>query len=117
PSLRPRWWLDARRAQYTFHCSLRVLLFVGDDACAHNLLLKGRPFIMRFQHLSEFDGSFSFSSYRPQLRVLRLVFFQDGNVGMGVFPERGKLGWPSLLRQPHLAHQLSKPGVGTQRVE
>src|SRR5216684_4895454 len=52
PSPRPRWLLDARRAQYTFHCSLRVLLFVGDDACAHNLLLRGRPFIMRLQQLS-----------------------------------------------------------------
>lgn len=25
--------------------------FVGNDACAHNLLLKGRPLIMRFQQL------------------------------------------------------------------
>jgi hypothetical protein len=31
--------LDARRAQYTFDCSQGVLLFVGDDASAHNLLL------------------------------------------------------------------------------
>ena len=25
--------------------------FVGNDACAHNLLLKGRPLIMRLRHL------------------------------------------------------------------
>jgi len=25
--------------------------FVGNDACAHNLLLKGRPLIMRLQQL------------------------------------------------------------------
>ena len=29
-----------------------VLLFVGDDACAHNLFLQGRPFIMRLRQLS-----------------------------------------------------------------
>src|SRR5437870_13761047 len=39
--------LDGHRAQCTFHCSLRVLLSVGHDANDHNLLLKGRPFIMR----------------------------------------------------------------------
>jgi hypothetical protein len=27
----------------------RVLLSVGDDANDHNLLLKGRPFVMRLQ--------------------------------------------------------------------
>ena len=29
--------------------------FVGNDACAHNLLLKGRPLIMRFRQLSVSD--------------------------------------------------------------
>jgi len=27
--------------------------FVGNDACAHNLLPKGRPLIMRLRYLSE----------------------------------------------------------------
>ena len=35
-----------------FSLSIRVLLFVGDDANTHNLLQEGRPFIMRFQQLS-----------------------------------------------------------------
>src|SRR5260370_39858519 len=56
PSPPPRWLLDARRGQYTFHCSLRGLLFVGDDACAHNLLLKWRPFIMRLHQLCFFNS-------------------------------------------------------------
>jgi len=47
--------LDERRAQYTFHCSLRVLLFVGDHANDDNLLQKGRPFIMRLHKTAEFD--------------------------------------------------------------
>jgi hypothetical protein len=29
--------------------------FVGNDACAHNLLLKGRPLIMRFMSRIRFD--------------------------------------------------------------
>ena len=32
-----------------FSLSIRVLLFVGDDANTHNLLQEGRPFIMRFR--------------------------------------------------------------------
>ena len=35
-----------------FSLSIRVLLFVGDDANTHNLLQEGRPFIMRFRQVS-----------------------------------------------------------------
>ena len=53
-----------------------------------------------------------------QFRVFRLGFLQDGDVGVGIFPEGEKSwGWASLLRQPHFAHQLSKPWVGMQAVE
>src|SRR6266446_9516272 len=34
-----------------FSLFTREPLFVGDDACAHNLLLRGRPFMMRLQQL------------------------------------------------------------------
>jgi hypothetical protein len=43
---------DERPSQYTFHCSLRVLLFVGDHVDHDNLLQKGRPLIMRSRRLS-----------------------------------------------------------------
>ena len=44
--------------------------------------------------------------------------FQEGDVGaQRLSREREKLGWTSLLRQPHFAHQLSKPWVGTYGVE
>jgi hypothetical protein len=62
PILPPRWLLDARRAQYTFRYStsspiyfslfMEGVPFVGNDACAHNLLLKGRPLIMRLRQLA-----------------------------------------------------------------
>jgi len=47
-----------------------VLLFVGDDANDHNLLLKGRPFIMRLQQLritqpDELDAGQSGVTYTP----------------------------------------------------
>src|ERR1700684_3309621 len=40
--------------------------FVGDDASAHNLLPKGRPFIMRYQQLSATpqETKDNFPSYR-----------------------------------------------------
>jgi hypothetical protein len=55
-----------------------------------------------------------------QLRVLRLGFLQDGDVGIGVFPESevsSDKRSDSLLRQTDLAHQLSKPRIGTQGIE
>ncbi len=51
-----------------------------------------------------------------QLRVLGLSLFQDPDVGFGVFPE-GELRRALLLWEPNLPHQLSKPWVGTYRVE
>ena len=51
-----------------------------------------------------------------QLRVLRLGFLQDGDVGVGIFP-RSESSDDLLLRQPDFPHQLSKPWVGTQGVE
>ena len=51
-----------------------------------------------------------------QLRVLRLGLLQDGNVGVGVFPE-GESGNKLLLRQPYFPYQLSKVRVGMQGVE
>ena len=35
-----------------------------------------------------------------QLRVLRLGFLQDGDVGVGVFPEAKKLGWTCYCGSP-----------------
>jgi hypothetical protein len=52
-----------------------------------------------------------------QLRVLCLGFFQDRDVGVGVFPEGDKCWNKLLLRQPHLPHQLGEPRVGTYGVE
>src|SRR5215469_11890842 len=53
-----------------------------------------------------------------QLRVFSLGLLQDGDVGVGIFPEGDKSSdWPSSLRQPHLAYQFSKARVGTQGVE
>jgi hypothetical protein len=59
-------------------------------------------------------GATSFSSIPLlHLRVLRLGLLEDGDVGVGVFPEGEEVSMPSLLRQPDSAHQLSKPWVRT----
>src|SRR5438094_786542 len=52
-----------------------------------------------------------------QLRVLRVGWPHDGDVGVGVFQECGKTAMELLLRQANLPHQLSKSRIGTQRVE
>ena len=39
--------------------------FVGNDACAHNLLSKGRPLIMRLQQLGHTDGRELVRAPRP----------------------------------------------------
>ena len=43
--------------------------------------------------------------------------FRMGMSGSASFQKARKAGWPSLLREPHLPHQLSKPWVGTNGVE
>ena len=45
-----------------------------------------------------------------QLRVLRLGFLQDGDVGVGVFPE----GEESLLRQAHAFQQIDVARIGVK---
>src|SRR5207245_7608581 len=53
-----------------FSLFMRVLLFVGGGACAHNLLQKGRPFIMRFKRLGGTREELSPASHnRPWLVV------------------------------------------------
>ena len=46
-----------------------------------------------------------------QLRVLRLGLVQDGDVGVGVFPEV-----KTSLRQPHPAQQVGEARVGADAV-
>ena len=49
--------------------------FVGNDACAHNLLLKGRPLIMRLrQSEAERSSVVSNVSMRPARLVILLAF-------------------------------------------
>jgi hypothetical protein len=64
--------------------------FVGDDVRAYNLLLKGRPLIMRYQQL-------------------RIVSFK-GRTG------REALRYFSI-RQAHAANQLLKTGIGVKLIE
>ncbi len=48
-----------------------------------------------------------------QLRVLGFGFLQDGDVGVGVFPE----GRNNSLRQSHPAQQVGVAGVGAKPVK
>jgi hypothetical protein len=43
--------------------------FVGNDACAHNLLPKGRPLIMRFRQLCLYSGTLTI--FGIELQVMR----------------------------------------------
>ena len=63
-----------------------MLLFVGDDACAHNLLLKGRPFIMRLRQLTTSAASQALDdrTLPLRLRVLGFGLLVGGNIGVGV---------------------------------
>ena len=48
-----------------------------------------------------------------QLRILRFGFFQDGNVGVGVFPEDEA---SQSLREADFAHQFDVTRVGAQGI-
>jgi len=53
-------------------------------------------------------GSYSFSGYCRSVACSALASFRMKRRDGASFRVRGQLGWPSLLRQPHLVHQLSK---------
>jgi hypothetical protein len=72
---------------HTARAAAGVLLSLGDDANDHNLLQRGLPFRMRLHHLSLVGEPVGGIFELLQLRVLRLGFLQDGDVGVGIFPE------------------------------